>query len=583
MTIWKKSKKGNKKKCEEPFSTITEGLTTGSSPGLPPSSVAAELDAEKKKMEDSINQDINSKMASNFSSPEEVGTKLGSEVSSILDGITSITNGNSFYSSLENAFKPPEQDTSVYGNMNLNYLDLKGVSKTIGLMFSEMSQLIKYFFSLLFSYLILLKKSIQLFIIQFNENLSIVLTKVANSLTQNTATESEITTFKEQTQKFLMLLMVWIFVYNWYYVAFYLKTRDNIRYTLNADYLYNYSNLLYGMFGPGCRVVEKFNSILIGTAERIQKYVYNNVIYILLFILFMVLVAANLQYVLLVDFINAWNHKFGTSIISAFAIVVAFYYALKYYFFESGMGSLLTFEYPWFFGYPVFFVMLFFYAAWTIGVSIPLGILFVFAYLVLYSFFGVLFYQGTNTFNTFTGISENIAKLGPNLAWHDPCVNPPIFQFNKIHLYLYHYGTKIADWGTAYMFEIVMILLLLGGIGIYLKGFQSSIASKFSASAMSPSSLSQAFKYLFTWLILINVLIIGLLITWAIQKYNYIQYEMPSKADKTPIPPIPVPPSTAMFEGNEFIEKPSSVDLPIPTTDEPPVPGLSSLFVKNPE
>ena len=222
MTTWKKIKKGNKKKCEEPFSTITEGLTTGSSPGLPPSSVAAELDAEKKKMEDSINQDINSKMASNFSSPEEVGTKLGGEVSSILDGITSITNGNSFYSSLENAFKPPEQDTSVYGNMNLNYLDLKGVSKTIGLMFSEMSQLIKYFFSLLFSYLILLKKSIQLFIIQFNENLSIVLTKVANSLTQNTATESEITTFKEQTQKFLMLLMVWIFVYNWYYVAFYI-------------------------------------------------------------------------------------------------------------------------------------------------------------------------------------------------------------------------------------------------------------------------------------------------------------------------------------------------------------------------
>jgi hypothetical protein len=288
-----------------------------------------------------------------------------------------------------------------------------------------------------------------------------------------------------------------------------------------------------------------------------------------MFILFMVLVAANLQYVLLIDFINAWNHKFGTSIISAFSVCMAFYYALKYYFFDSGMGSLLTFEYPWFFGYPVFFVMLFFYVAWTIAVNIPLGILFVFGYLVLYSFLGVVFYQGTNTLNTFTGISENIANLGPDLAWNDPCINPPIFQFNKIHLYLYHYGTKIADWITAYMFEIVTILLLLGGIGIYLKGFQTSIAGKFSASAMSPSSISQAFKYLFTWLILINVLIIGLLITFAIQKYNYIQYEMPSNADKTPTTSIPIPPSTGGFEGSEFIEKPS-VEMNV--MNEPTVP-----------
>ena len=123
--------------------------------------------------------------------------------------------------------------------------------------------------------MILIKKSIQLFIIEFNKNLQITLTKIANALTNNTATESEINIFQDQTQKFLILIMVWIFVYNWYFVAFYLKDKDNIRYTFNADNLFNYSTLLYGMFGPACRVLEKFNGGIITIAKYIQKYIPN--------------------------------------------------------------------------------------------------------------------------------------------------------------------------------------------------------------------------------------------------------------------------------------------------------------------
>ena len=73
--------------------------------------------------------------------------------------------------------------------------------------------------------------------------------------------------------------------------------------------------------------------------------------------------------------------------------------------------------------------------------------------------------------------------------------------------------------------------MLLGGIGLYLNKFQSSIAGKFSASAMSGASIKQAFTYLFTWLIIINVLVIALLITFAIQKYRYIVDEMPNASD----------------------------------------------------
>jgi len=63
---------------------------------------------------------------------------------------------------------------------------------------------------------------------------------------------------------------------------------------------------------------------------------------------------------------------------------------------------------------------------------------------------------------------------------------------------LWHYSTKIADWGTAYMFEIVIILMLLAGISIYMKDFQSSIFGKYSATAMSSRSIKQTFTYLFT-------------------------------------------------------------------------------------
>lgn len=524
MGKWRKGKKT--KKTKENFGTsIIEGMSPGPAP--PPSSVAGEFDNLRDEMQESETLKARAK----FASGKDVGDKLSSELTSVLSGIDSMTKGNNFYSSLEGAFKPPKEDTSVYGNLDMNYFDLKGIGKNIQMMFSELSDLISYFFNLLFSYLILIKKSIQLFIIEFNKNLQTTLTKIANALTNNTATESEINIFQDQTQKFLILIMVWIFVYNWYFVAFYLKDSDNIRYTFNADNLLNYSTILYGMFGPACRVLEKFNGAIITIAKYIQKYIPNNLIYIGLFFIFLILASANLQYVILVDFINAWNHRYGTSVVSVLSIAICAYYGIRYYFIDSGMGNLLTFQYPSYIGWPLFIILLFFYTAWTIAVNIPLGIFFVFGYLVLYSFFGVLFYQGTETLQTFTGISQNIASLGPDLKWEDSCSHSPGWgKFLEFNTYK-HYATKFADWMTAYMFEIVIILMLLGGIGLYLNKFQSSISGKFSASAMSGTSIKQAFTYLFTWLIMINVLIIALLITFAIQKYRYIVDEMPNASD----------------------------------------------------
>ena len=102
--------------------------------------------------------------------------------------------------------------------------------------------------------------------------------------------------------------------------------------------------------------------------------------------------------------------------------------------------------------------------------------------------------------------------------------------------------------------------MLLGGISIYMKDFQSSIFGKYSATAMSSSSIKQTFTYLFTWLILINVLIIAVLITWSYQKYKYITSEMPSNNVEAKPLNVEIKQSSAGFsDGNNYIDVPSDI------------------------
>ena len=114
------------------------------------------------------------------------------------------------------------KESNIYGKVNLNFLDFKALSKTLGTMLKEFGQLIQYFFQLTLSYLILIKSSIELFVLNFNKYLNTTLEKIANALTNNTATKTEISTFQQETSRFLMLIMVWMIVYNWFYICFYL-------------------------------------------------------------------------------------------------------------------------------------------------------------------------------------------------------------------------------------------------------------------------------------------------------------------------------------------------------------------------
>ena len=543
-----------------PSTGISIPSTPSAAPGsiAAPTSVSAEISGLNEQIEDELNKSQKNPYQK-FESPTNVASNIGGEIDGILSGIENLTKSNNFYKSLESAINLQNPESNLYGKTQLNYLKLGKLTNSVKVIFQQLSSMISYFLNLLISYLILIKKSIEIFILNFNIYLNKVLTQLANGLTQGTATKEEITVFQEQTQKFLILILVWMFVYNWYYVCFFLKESDNIRYTFDANYILNYSTILYGAFGPGVRALENFNWMIIKSAEGIQKYISNNFIYVLMFFIFLVLVSANIQSVLIIDFFNALHHQYGTSLISVMSIAMVLYYGVRYFFYESGLMRLLW-QFPWFFGIPLFFIALFFYTVWIVSVNIPMAITLIFTYLVVYSFMGVLFYQGTNTLNTFTGISNNIADTAPDPDWNDICMNSPSFQFKLIPKYLWYYSNKIANWGTAYMFEILIILLLLGGIGIYLNGFQSSIASKFSASSFSGSSLRTAFTYLFTWLLIINVLIIVLLIIFMIQKYKYVENEIIPISTSEKVN-IDVPEPVGAFEGDAYLTIPKIIPV----------------------
>ena len=113
---------------------------------------------------------------------------------------------------------------------------IKGVATEVGDSMLTLSNMITNVFLKIGSYLRIIKIQIMLFFLRTNRYVTTLITNIANALTQDTATKEEITTFQDQTQKFITILLTWFFVYNWYYIVFFLEDEDNVRYEINATY-----------------------------------------------------------------------------------------------------------------------------------------------------------------------------------------------------------------------------------------------------------------------------------------------------------------------------------------------------------
>jgi hypothetical protein len=68
--------------------------------------------------------------------------------------------------------------------------------------------------------------------------------------------------------------------------------------------------------------------------------------------------------------------------------------------------------------------------------------------------------------------------------------------------------------------------------------------------------MRQVFTYLFTWLIIINVLVISVLITFMVQKYNKIKDSVPSFKSDDPKPVINITKAAPGFGGESYLKVP---------------------------
>ena len=505
---------------------------------------AVSLDSETASLQENIDTKLDNAEKGKDGEVKTVETEINSlraDISNILSDVEQLNSIGSEKDSISGNLNTPSPGTS----QSLKYLNSKTVTSGANTSVSEIASLIQRTVQKLISYLILAKKSVELFILELNSNITTVITKMSNALTQNTATDAEIQTFQDQTHKFLSIMTVWLFVYNWYYVFFYLEPQDGIRHTFDPRPLQDYSEILYGAFGPSAKVVEKLNDGIIWMSDYVKRphvpfttikgTTPNALIYIILFGLFAILVSTDFQSTLIIDFFNSLRHKSGMSVLYIMNVIMVGIFAAKYFFWDSDSLNLLFL--PYFMGIPLYFIVLYMYVIWTSQISVPLGMIFICGYLVMNCFFSVFYYEGFNAMNIFTGISNNIAPIGPDLNAGDVCID---YESPSWYMYLrsyppviWHYSKIIINYMTAYMFEFIVILLLLGGIGTYSATLQNAIQGKIGMGAFNPSSIKQAFKQLFTWLILINIIIIVLIVMFAVKKYRQIQSLTPSVSKGT--------------------------------------------------
>ena len=417
---------------------------------------------------------------------------------------------------------------------------IKKALETIPITILHLSKMVGNVVRLIAEHIQLAKLYAQYSIVYINDIVKEIITKISNSLTNDTATEHEITVFQDQTGKFLTMLLVWFFVYNWYYIVFFIQEEDDVRYKFNTREVKIMNPLLFGAFGPALRVIELFNSSIMKFGNYIQNElkIPNAVILFVLFWVFFILVNMNFQMIILVNFFNSISGQYSFTLITLLTIIIVFWTCTKWFWgpekqqkrnTETGQwegtdvptGNMnmlkLSQGYKGFvaFGFFMLTVFLFlFYVFWNVAVNIPLALFLVTSYLFIYTFFGVFFYEGTEAFYIYSGITDSVSIEKTELE-QEYCKPEndrwwtTAFWFGGSALkVLQEYSTKFINRTVLNMFEIFMILILLGGIGKYNKEWIKSLEGKIQLNPFEQGGMTQTFESLFFWLILINVLII---------------------------------------------------------------------------
>ena len=170
MTQWKKQNL-NKNKKHEGF-TIKEGLTSSTDSTARGSAAPDSVAAEISDVGEAIDDKLDKKSSKSYSSPENIVSTMRGEFDQIADGIDNLTDGISgIYDGLDSGMGNTQLYGEMKGGIKSSFFDIKGSINTITNIIGEIAALISYFFQIVLSYLLLIKMTIELFLLNFNNYL----------------------------------------------------------------------------------------------------------------------------------------------------------------------------------------------------------------------------------------------------------------------------------------------------------------------------------------------------------------------------------------------------------------------------
>ena len=114
-------------------------------------------------------------------------------------------------------------------------------------------------------------------------------------------------------------------------------------------------------------------------------------------------------------------------------------------------------------------------------------------------------------FHMYAGISESLESIPPDLTPEACKPKSPFLSFmwfKETFQWIFDIMGKLVNFFSTNMFEVIILLSLIGGVGIYRKEWSGATEGKVGTSVFQATNLSSVFKNLFAWLILINVLLI---------------------------------------------------------------------------
>jgi len=345
---------------------------------------------------------------------------------------------------------------------------------------------------------------------------------ISQALTQNNATKTEIDTFSSEIIKVLTILLSWLILYNWYYVMFFLEPRE--QYKLNLTYYEKNVSFLYGILGPPLRALETVDWFLLEVVPLIKKFITSKVvIFFIMSTIFLHMVKNNFAEQITNDLFNAVNNKFAPTLLCISVILFVLIYGglwwwgVKTYKVDPNDDN----PEPWWKNGPVstiiWFLLFCVYIITIIVLGTPVGAFALCAFFFLYSFFAIIIYNGFNLSSTFAAVAEHISNIS-EINKDEGDEEEKISWIKKI----YRFFKKILRYAYIYMFEIFMLYILINGIRTYKTGYTIPFAEKATVKNINSlgGAVSTAFQNLYTWLIIINVLLIILIVVTMKIKYD---------------------------------------------------------------